>query len=101
MNDGIDVDWKIVLRHEPRSRRVTEDKAFPDFVSAGTEYPLPTSALAPGEVATDEDSLHHTKDDIVEAGTVRHLDNKSASVDEEAFLDDTDYKDEIALEYVE
>ena len=101
MEDGVDAEWKIVLQHEPRSRRVTEEKEFPDFVSAGTEYPLPNGALAIGEAVAEEASVPVGEDDIVDAGTVRHLDDEAAGVDEEAFLDIADYEEEVALEYVE
>ncbi|KAG0595203.1 hypothetical protein M758_UG148800 [Ceratodon purpureus] len=101
MDDGVEAGWKVVLRHEPRSRRMTEEKDLPEFESAGTMYPLPNGAVTVEDTSMDGETEAQTEAEVVDAGRVRQVDDVLAHVDEEEFQDDNDYEDEVALEYVE
>lgn len=101
MDDGVSENWKTVLRHEPRSRRMTEDTEFPDFESAGDDYPLPNGAAAAGEAVVDIQAEGVIEDEIVDAGRVRLVDAEAETVDEETYLDDNDYEEEVVFAYVE
>ena len=101
IDDGLDSEWKVVVRHDPRSRKVTEEKDVADFNSACTDYPLPTGDSATASSSTAPLFSGTTEDVLVHANIVRSLEEQWANVDEDTFLDDGDYEDEFELQYVE
>ena len=101
MDDEIHAGWKIVLRHDARSRRETEEKDSSEFDFAGDCYPPPN-----GDDVLDDGILpvepRYPVDDVVRETEYVHVVDKVTEVmDEDDFLDDADYEEEIALQYVE
>ena len=101
MNDDQHEEWKVVLYHEPRARRVTEDKDFPDIDSAGEQFPLPegtgNSEDGPSRNSTSVDAGAV----IIPAATVPAVVQETTVEEEDEFLDDADFEDEMELQYVE
>ena len=101
IEDGLDSNWKIVVRHDPRSRRVTQEKESFDFESAGTTYPLPTIDSPDDEATITKESHVPTEDVMVDADVVRTLVEQCGTSEDDTFLDDADYEDKFELQYVE
>ncbi|KAG0596866.1 hypothetical protein M758_UG290600 [Ceratodon purpureus] len=101
MDNGVDRDWKTVLRHDGRSRRITEDKGIAEFETASTNFPPPNGVPAPNDGVAGVSSQAPTEDVVLDAENVRNLYEENAIEDEDAYLDDADYEDEITIQYVE
>ena len=101
MEDGVQEGWKTVLRHEPRSRRVTQEKDSPEFESAGQFYPPPNgseaseNAVPPAEASIPREASSSAME------YVQVMEEQLGEMNEDDFLDDADYEDEVALQYVE
>ena len=101
MDDELNPAWKVVLHHEPRARRVTQDKEFPDIETAGEQFPPPE-----GTVQHDEGSSSTWNNDEPAAVIVPGVNVPSSAVqgtveEEDQFLDDADYEEEMELQYME
>ncbi|KAG0563323.1 hypothetical protein KC19_8G021700 [Ceratodon purpureus] len=101
MNDALQEEWKVVLRHEPRARRVTEDKEFVDFETAGERFAPPEGLGQSDDAGRHAEVPSSVDDEILPAGEVQELAREAANEELEAFLDDADYEDEVDLQYVE
>ena len=99
MDDGVQEGWKTVLHHEPRSRRVTQEKETPEFERAGECFPLPTGTRITEDDDERADGSSEVEDTIVDAHCVRVVDAHAAEAEEDAFLDECDYEDEDGDQY--
>lgn len=99
MEDPRNPQWKVVIRHDPRARRVIGDREELEFGATGTD----------GSNAFDDDTddhreQEHTRDNNNDE-VASDLYNTVAAQIEDALdvrhLDDTQYEDEFELAYVE
>lgn len=101
MDDGVHEGWKVVLRHDPRSRRVTEDKETLEFDSAGECFPPPNGGAASENEFPPSAASNPVEEAPLGTEYVQVVDEHHGLINEDDFLDDADYEDEIALQYVE
>ena len=101
MNDELSPDWKVVLHHEPQARRVTQEKEFADIDSAGEQFPPPIGSGNAFEGSCSNSNHSDSAPVILRANTVPALAPEATLDEEEAFLDDADYEEELELQYVE
>ena len=103
VSDTVDTAWKVVLRHDPRSIRIQGDREIHIFGASGSSRPT-LSARSGGT------NRHETSGSIHEDGDqaeVVPLDQVNAFIlheerpDDEGHLDDTQWEDEVELQFVE
>ena len=105
MNDTRDSNLKVVLRHEPRGVRVTEDRDVSRFDASGTtdgSLSLPVfnhgRGITPVNPATGHSSVRPVPEgDVVEAATVENLQGDPRVAKEDDSFEDVDYEDEVDL----
>ena len=99
MDEDRNPGWKVVLHHEPRSRRVTQDREFIDIDAAGERFPLPSGSTGePAQYGSHEDNMDG---EMVRATEVPPIQNGIYTEDDDAILNDDDYEDEMELQYVD
>ena len=101
MNDELNPGWKVVLHHEPRARRVTQEKEFPDIDSAGEQFPPPIGSGQNSEGSCSNSTQSEAGEDILPANTVSAVAHEATIEEEEEFMDDADYEEEMELQYIE
>ena len=100
MDDSLDPAWKVVLRHDPRSRRIEGDRDVMIFGAADSQRPTLSSRSAGfsmPEVGREASTFDPGEEVIAEQVNaiiygVEHADDH---------YDDTQYKDEFQIQYVE
>ena len=101
MEDGLNPLWKVVLHHEPRSRRVTEEKDFVDIDSAGEVFPLPTGMGHTDEGSSSTAERAVVDGEVLPAANVPPFAREGVPEVEDSVFDDGDYEDEMEIQYVE
>ena len=101
MNDELSPKWKVVLHHEPRARRVTQENEFPDIEAAGEKFPPLVGSRNTMEGFCSNSNHTESALDILPANTVPAQAHQATVEEEEDFLDDADYEEELELQYVE
>ena len=87
----------MVIRHNPRSKRVTKVKEQVDFDSDGVAFPLPWGATKPEGQSHQAQSSGPRDDEEIVAAEVEGLDIHAALAGDNSYLDDADYEDEILI----
>ena len=101
MQDSLNPSWRVVLYHEPRSRRVTEEKEFLDIEVAGEIFPLPTGIGNSDEGTSLNTAPTNMEGEVLAAVCVPPLMREIVPEEEDAYFEDDGYKDEMELQYVE
>lgn len=99
MEDPHHPEWKVVIRHEPRTRRVIGDREDIDFGARGTDT----------DYGVNDDRSYPADDEQSELGNaievpIEVYNNLAAQVEDaydDRHLDDTQYEDEVEILYVE
>ena len=102
VGDAADPAWKVVLRHDPRSKRMQGEREIHFFGAAGSTRPtLSTrSGLAPN--AGSSRSAHLDNDGVeVPWEQVNAFVREEEHADDVGHLEDTQFEDEFDLQYVE
>ena len=102
MDDSIDPAWKVVLRHDPRSKRIEGDRDVFIFGAAGSLRPTLSSRSA--AVSSSAFGRGEAVDDVGEeliADQVNAILHGVEHADDERHYDDTQYEDEFEILYVE
>ena len=105
MNDTRDSNFKVVLRHEPRGVRVTEDRQVSNFDASGTtdgSLSLPVfnhgRGITPLNPATGQSSVRPVPEgEVVQAAAVENLEGEARVPEDDDHFDDVDYEDEVDL----
>ena len=95
IGDALNPDWKIVLRHEARRKRVTQDGEGIDFDNAGVHYPLPRGIATHDDTDASQQTSVPVCDEIVDASVVRAIDDPVPAVEGDNHLDEADYEDDV------
>ena len=102
IEDSIDPSWKVVLRHDPRSKRIEGDRVIQIFGAAGYSRPtLSTRSATTQEQPTSPVHAHAVDIEEVPIEQFEAYLQEEERPDDERHLDDTQYEDEVELVYVE
>ena len=102
VGDSVDPSWKVVLRHDPRSRRIEGDRDVHVFGASGSIRPTLSTASAGNGNATPH--VPGTRNVIAEVGpgdVIRAAVQTEESPNDDTHLDDDEFEDEVELAYVE
>ena len=102
MNDSGDPSWKVVLRHDPRSKRIEGDRDVLIFEAAGTSRP--TLSSRSGAMSLPTAVRGGDTEDLGEefiADQVNAIIYGVEHPEDQGHLDDTQYVDEYEIQYVE
>ncbi|KAG0575077.1 hypothetical protein KC19_VG316100 [Ceratodon purpureus] len=103
VDDAVDPSRKVVLRHDPRSKRIEGEKEFHIFGASGSSRPTFSTrsgnARSSPRVGTSTGVEEDPEELPVEAfnAIVREEEN----ADDDAHLDDNHFEDEVEIQYVE
>ena len=105
INDTLDSNLKVVVRHEPRGVRVTEDTDVSRFDASGTtdgSLSLPVfnhgKGITPLNPATGRSSARSVLEgDVVQAAAVENLEGDACVPKDDDHFDNVDYEDEVDL----
>ena len=99
MDDSRSPEWKVVLRHDPRARRIVTDREQVEFSAPGTC----ASNARPGSTAEvgEEDLRRDVQDEEVPIDQYNTVAAQMEDASDERHLDDTQFEDEFEIVYVE
>ena len=103
VDDLRDPAWKVVLRHDPRSKRITGDREIHLFDAPGTSRPT-TSSRSTGARAPGSSSRAVHGDDAPEEVPLEQINaflREEQLPEDDTHLDDTQWLDEVEVQYVE
>ena len=102
ISDALDSAWKVVLRHDPRSRRIQGEREVHIFGASGSGRPTLSSRSGPAVAGTSSAALG-----VDIAGEEVPWEQFNAYVreeehaDDEGHFEDTQFEDEFEVQYVE
>ena len=102
IEDAVDPSWKVVLRHDPRSKRIEGEREFIVFGASGSSRPTLSTRSGHASRSPRNDSTGNQEDIVELPGEAlnAHI-LEEENLGDEAHLDDTQFKDEVDLQYVE
>lgn len=95
MDDNSNPEWKIVLRHDVRSRRIVGETDVTEFRAPGS-----ANHLVGGISCSDYPTVQGIEDEV-QLEQYLNLAAEEEDVLDEAHLDNTQFVDEVKLEYQE
>ena len=102
ISDSIDPAWKVVLRHDPRSKRVEGDRIVQVFGAAGSARPTLSTRTDTTQDRVDSPSSSSSRPvEEVPPEQFNAYVMEEERPEDETHLDDTQYEDEVELMYVE
>ena len=103
VGDSSDPAWKVVLRHDARSKRIQGDREVHIFGAPGSTKPTPSSRSMGihGQASTSRDGRTEEMADVVPAKQFFAFVHEEELPDDDAHLDDTQFLDEMEIQYVE
>ena len=101
IDDSIDSSWKVVLRHDPRSKRIEGDKDILVFGAAGSARPTLSTRSGAHLQANAFQNAREKRPEEVPPDQFNSLVRADENPEDESHLEDTQYEDEFDLQYVE
>ena len=102
VSDAADPAWKVVLRHDPRSKRIQGEREIHVFGAPGSTRPTLSSRSGP---ALNAGSSRTSNIDNVEEEVPWEQFNAfvrdEEQADDEGHFEDTQFEDEVGIQYVE
>ena len=100
--DAADAEWKVVLRADPRSKRIVGDRDVLDFGAPGgpTNAALPRSSLA-GSSMTQNPEYEEPEVASIPRPEVQTLDALAGREEDDSHFDDDQHVDEFMVEWLE
>ena len=100
--DGADPAWKVVLRHDPRSRRIQGEREVHVFGAAGSSRPtLSTRSASLAGGSRNGNQQHDLDAEEVPLERFNARIQEEEDVDDQGHLEDTQFEDEFEIQYVE
>lgn len=100
VTDAADPAWKVVLRHDPRSKRIQGDREVHFFGAAGSTRPT-LSTRSSGHIGSTSGQSNLSDAEEVPLERFNAFLREEGRADDEAHLDDTQFVDEVDIQYVE
>ena len=100
--DAVDPAWKVVLRHDPRSKRMSGEREVHVFGATGSSRPI-LSTRSESHVAGSSTRARHAEFDAEEVPLEQfnaHL-REEEQPDDDSHLEDTQFVDEVEIQYAE
>ena len=99
--DTLDPSWRVVLRHDPWSRRIEGDRDMHIFGAFGTLRPTLSSRSGGFSHPTPSDAHHADRMDEILREQFNSMLNEEEHLEDDNHLEDTQFEDEFELQYVE
>ena len=99
MADSRHPDWKVVLKHDPRARRIVSDNEAAEFGAPGTVSNH--GRRGPGTDMGEEEPYRYARDEEIPVDQYNTVAAMIEDALDERHLDDTQYEDEVEIAYVE
>ncbi|KAG0595479.1 hypothetical protein M758_UG169600 [Ceratodon purpureus] len=102
MNDTADPAWKVVLRHDPSSKRIGGDRECIVFGATGSARPtLSTRSGLTHNSQADEQAASQDGYEELPLEMIAAIVREEEHIDDETHLDDNQFEDEVEIQYVE
>ena len=101
LDDSVDPSWKVVLRHDPRSKRIEGDRDVIVFGAAGSSRPTLSSRSALRDATNSKPQDISAPVDEVPLEQYHAYLREEERPDDEHHLDDSQFEDEFELQHVE
>ena len=97
VNDSVDPNWRVVLRHDPRRKRIEGDRDVQIFGAVGSARPtLSTRSGATPQPAAFEPPPNQT-DEVIPPEQFNSLIHKEEHPEDDRHLEDTQFEDEVEI----
>ena len=101
LSDSVDPAWSVVLRHDPRSKRIEGERELHIFGAAGSSRPsLSTRSGAPVQ-ATPVGSAMEENAEEIPAEQFNSILHAEEHPEDDQHLEDTQYEDEVDMIFVQ
>ena len=94
--------WRVVLRHDPRSKRMQGEREIHVFSAPGSTQPTLSTRSGNASAAGSSRAQHHNAEveEVPFERFAAHV-QREEPADDEAHYDDTQFVDEVEIQYVE
>lgn len=101
LGDSHDPAWMVVLRHDPRSKRIEGDCELHIFGATGSARPMLNTQSRILPVSSASSARGEDIAEEIPQEEVNTIIREEERPDDDTHLDDTQYEDEVELQYVE
>ena len=101
LGDSVDPSWKVVLRHDPRSKRIQGEQEVNIFGAACSGRPTLSTRTESRATTSQVPSQADEQPEVVPAEQFHAFIHLEEEDDDERHLDDNEYEDAAEIQYVE
>ena len=94
-------EWRVIIRHEPRSKRIVGDEVDADFGTAGFSDSMREAASVDASAMTQASEHDDPEVESVRLPKVQILDAQQLQEEDDDQYDDDQHVDEFIVEWVE